>query len=461
MNKNILPLLLAVVLMVTFAPQSAFANKCIPPTCGACCPSVIGACQDSCLCVSNGETGAPDQPKTTLGHITEEFKKQRKWLVDQFFKEPNAKDGLGILAALKAMTTQLTTVGMLQVEAIGGFFDAKHQLETQRLFQQLTARAHKDYSPNEELCEIGTISRSLAASSRNKELTKVVFSKRATDRNLLANDTPSMEGTFSDKRTRLRQFIKKYCDKGDNMGNLNLLCMKSENRRELFNKDINFTATIDTPLTLDVDFSGQGKSDTTDDEEALFALTSNLFAHELAPEKTQNNFLTRDGEPNLEGAAGAYLDWRALTAKRSVATNSLASIIAEKAKGDTQAQPFIYSFIQEMTKGKNTELAPAEIEKLLGDKPSYYAQMEVLTKKLYQNPNFYSDLYDKPANVLRKDVAIQAATLMQKRDLYHSYLRSEMLLAVMLETTLADEQNRIDNEFAKGFNTGEMEDPRP
>ncbi len=462
MNKKLFPLLCMILLTLTLFSQNAWAGCKPDPACGCgACSTHVSACQSHCLCVSNAETGAPDRPKTTLGHITEEFKKQRKWLIDQFFKEPNAKDVLGILAALKIMTTQLTSVGMMQVEAIGGFFDAKHQLETQRLFQQLTARAHKDYSPNEELCEIGTISRSLAASSRNKELTKTVFSKRATDRHLLANDTTAIEGTFSDKRTRLRQFIKKYCDKGDNMGNLNLLCMKSENKRKLFNKDINFTATIDTPLTLDLDFSEEGKSETTDDEEALFALTSNLFAHELAPDKKQNNFLTNQGKPNMVGAAGAYLDLRALTAKRSVAANSLASIIAEKAKGDKEAQPFIYSFIREMTKGKDTELAPAEIEKLLGDKPSYYAQMEVLTKKLYQNPNFYSDLYDKPANVLRKDVAIQAATLMQKRDLYHSYLRSEMLLAVMLETALTDEQDRIDNELAKGFNTGEMEDPRP
>jgi len=459
MNKILLPVLSIIFVVLISLPSSAWAFTCIPPTCGACCPPVLKACQDHCLCVSNAETGTPDKPDTTLGHISSEFQKQRKWLVDQFFKEPNKKDQLGILAAFKIITSQLTTVGMLQVEAIGTFFDAKHQLETQRIFQQLTTKAHKDYHASEGLCEIGTISKSLAASSRVGAVVKSTFSKRSTDRQLLAKDTIGVEGSFSDKRSRLRQFIKKYCDKDDNMGNLSRLCMKSENKRELFNKDINYTSTIDTPLTLDLDLSNQGQ-DKTDDEEAIFALTANLFAHELAPEKNQNFFLTDKEEPNMAGAAGAYLDWRALVAKRSVAANSFASIISEKTKGDAQAQPFIYSFIQEITKGKEQELAPEEIEKLLGDKPSYYAQMEVLTKTLYQSPTFYADLYDKPANVLRKDVAIQAATLMQKRDLYHSYLRSEMLLAVMLETALIDEQTRIENEFGPAFNTGEMEDPR-
>jgi len=73
--------------------------------------------------------------------------------------------------------------------------------------------------------------------------------------------------------------------------------------------------------------------------------------------------------------------------------------------------------------------------------------MEILTKKLYQSPKFYSDLYDKPANVLRKDVAIQAAELMQKRDIYRSLLRSEITLATMLETALLSEQENLKNEL--------------
>jgi len=40
------------------------------------------------------------------------------------------------------MTNQLTATSMQQVQIIGSFFDAKHQLETQRMFQQMTAEAH-------------------------------------------------------------------------------------------------------------------------------------------------------------------------------------------------------------------------------------------------------------------------------------------------------------------------------
>ena len=140
------------------------------------------------------------------------------------------------------------------------------------------------------------------------------------------------------------------------------------------------------------------------------------------------------------------MDARAISAKRAVASNSMGAITAMKVKGTDDSQPFIYALIKEMG---GDDMSVDEIKELIGEKPSYFAQMEILTKKLYQNPNFYTELYDKPANVMRKDVAIQAATLMQKRDLYRSYLRSEMVLAVMLEAALQSEQNRIMNEINK------------
>jgi hypothetical protein len=80
--------------------------------------------------------------------------------------------------------------------------------------------------------------------------------------------------------------------------------------------------------------------------------------------------------------------------------------------------------------------------------PSYYAQMEVLTKKIYQNPDFYTNLYDKPANVERKEVAMQAIGLMQKFDLFKSYLRTEASLSVLLETSIQDLQDKVQDQFA-------------
>ena len=97
-------------------------------------------------------------------------------------------------------------------------------------------------------------------------------------------------------------------------------------------------------------------------------------------------------------------------------------------------------------------------ENILGKNPSYDAQMEVLTKKIFQDSEFYIDTYDKPSNVARQEVAIQAIELMQKRDLYRSFLRSEIIASVMLETALLEEQDRIKNDVKNAIEGGKSHD---
>src|SRR5690606_24858080 len=112
---------------------------------------------------------------------------------------------------------------------------------------------------------------------------------------------------------------------------------------------------------------------------------------------------------------------------------SFAAITAMRAAGDPESQPYLYKMVQELG------VPDDDIEKMLGKHPSYFAQMELLTKKAFQNPVFYTDLYDKPANIDRKGAALQALGLMQDRDMYESLLRSEAVLSVLLEMMIAEE----------------------
>ncbi len=86
-----------------------------------------------------------------------------------------------------------------------------------------------------------------------------------------------------------------------------------------------------------------------------------------------------------------------------------------------------------------------EIDDILGVRPSYYAQMEVLTKKIYQHPNFYLNLYDKPANVDRIGASITAISLMNQRDRFESLLRREMLTSVLLEEEISKHANTVNS----------------
>lgn len=426
-----------------FVPQ---AQAC---TCTSCC-SVISMCgAGTCACTSDKQT------PVTVNHTTEAFKKHREWMTDVLFGnkekgvdsqsgDANIRDkNAGLLEMLSVMTSQLTAAAMDQVMIIGTLLDAKHQLETQRVFQHMTAQAHKDYHPSEGLCEVGTVMRDLASAQRKTNAAKLGLANRMNARQNMSGVTTSQAGSESDMWSRLNNFVDNYCNKADNGGGLEYLCLGSEAQKERYNKDVHYAHTVDTPLTIDLDFSQKAVA-TTPDEEDVLALTANLFYSDPLPFLEEKVLLTQDDEPSEN--AYTYMDARALAAKRSVAQNSIAAIVSEKARGNEEGKPFIYAIIKELG---GEELSDDEIIKLLGERPSYFAQMEVLTKKIYQDPVFFTELIDKPANVQRKEVALQAIELMQKRDIYRALLRTEAVYATMVETSLIDIQREVETEFER------------
>jgi len=415
--------------LITIASGPALASCCAP----------VAACDFKCTAISEREK------IKTIEHHREEFRLHRKWLVEVFFAKH-------ILPALMLFAEQITAMAMHQVTVIGAFFDAKHQLETQRLFQELMAQAHKDYHPSEGMCTFGTAVRSLAASDRNTDLSAIGFSARVQQRELLSGNAAAANGRTSDYLSRLKQFRELYCDRNDNGKGLQNLCPQPSVEQGRTNNDINYTVMVDSPLTLKLDFTPEGDPDhppnphagtVSKDEEDIFALTANLYAHNVAPAFPQAFLSDQAGVVNPQGVKH-YMNIRSIAAKRSVARNSFAAIAGMKSQGEKEVQPYLYALIKEM--GISNE---QEIRDYLGERPSYYAQMEVLTKKIYQNPLFYAELYDKPANVERKTVAMQAIELMQRRDMYRSVLRSEATLSVMLETALMEQQEKLSNEISR------------
>ncbi|MCI5060385.1 MAG: hypothetical protein MRY79_04855 [Alphaproteobacteria bacterium] len=365
------------------------------------------------------------QEQTTIDHITKEFIKHREWLMKILWEAH-------VLPAMMLMTEQLSAVAMQQAMIIGTFFDAKHQLETQRLIQELAAKAHKDYQPSKGMCEFGTNARSLAASDRNSEFTAEAVGARGLQRNLLTGDVMSVGGPRDDRASRWQQFKTTYCSPADIANGLGLLCEGS--KKERYNRDVNFTALMDIPPTLEIDFT---KTNVTDDEEDVLAMLSNLYGHDVLQRIPESTML-KDNEPG--GGAFALMDNRALAAKRSVAQSAFNAWAGMRAQGEDKVMPYMEAILKEMG------IKEDEIKEMLGERPSYHMQMELLTKKLYQQPNFYANLYDKPTNIDRKEVAMQAIGSMQKWDTYRSQLRSEAIASVLLETSLEQIQDEYANE---------------
>ncbi len=392
-----------------------------PPTSGGSCGAACNSCRN---CVPH----IHKNHEAIRAHVTSEFEQHRTWIVSTFFTDH-------VLPSMQLMTTEFASNMMQQVQAIGSFFDAKQQLETQRLFQQMKAQTNKDYQPSVSMCTIGTNMRSLAASERQTNLGQVAFANRMLQRQTLSGDNISTFGTETDRRSRLDMFIKNFCNKEDHAGGLEKLCASGGTNKKQINMDVDYTSAFENKLTLKLNLTEEGKDEVTDDEENIFALSTNLFGNNV-PFPIKSEFML-DAQKNPTAHADWYLDFRSLIAKRSVAQNSFAAITAMKSEGNDEVAPFLKAILLE------SGVEPTVIEERLGEKPSYFAQMEVMTKDLYQNPTFYANLYDKPVNIERKAVALQAIELMQDRDIYKSLLRSEAVLATLVETMLAEEQANV------------------
>lgn len=334
-------------------------------------------------------------------------------------------------ASLMLMAEQFTLNMEAQVQAIGMIFDAKHQLETQRLFQEKVAEAHKDYQPSEQMCTFGTFARDLVATERTANLTR-----NAVAEHILEKEVGQGETMYADisqgNLSRIAQFRKKFCDPSDNVNGLRELCPEGA-PVEMRNRDINFTQTLDQPLSLDINLND---ATVTQDEETVFALVDNLFATDPLPRAPKEAGDLRKFNYN-------YLNLRSITAMRGIARNSIANIIAMKTatpnRDDETNGPYLRALMREFG------LPDEEIFKILGENPSYNAQMEFLTRKIYQNPQFYTNLYDKPANVQRIRAAMKAIKLMQDRDIQAALQRREMLMSIMLELKLRDEGDDVYN----------------
>lgn len=369
-------------------------------------------------------------------HITNRFIDYRRWLLETFFRD-------NLLQAMMRMTEQLSAVGMHQMFAVGALMDAKIQLDTQRDLQTLQVEAIKDYQPSEDFCTFGTNMRSVSASEHAAVSRKLTLNKISMTRHLGTLNSASAQNPDKDKRSRWDLFVAENCMVFNNnwdpnnptISGLQPLCGASADS-ERANRDIHYGRFIDQARTInDVDFINAAASDT---ERDVISLARNLYGHDVF--KRDIGFLTRDT------VQSQYFDLRAVAAKRAVAENSFNSIVAMKTPGTTTGPSDTRQFMASILRDLGIDDIN-EITDLMGDDPSYYAQLEVLAKRIYQDQSFYANLYDKPENVQRTNVAMRAIELMLDREMYESRLRKEMMISVLLASKLEVNYQQVQSDL--------------
>ena len=252
-----------------------------------------------------------------------------------------------------------------------------------------------------------------------------------------------------------------------------------------FNRDINYTRLIEKPRTLEIDLSDNtlrsivppasalytGLINQPGDEEDVIALSKNLYGH-----KVLSRGLTSLSNENIRRL---YLALRSVAAKRNVAQTSFNAIVALKSAGTSHEMTGDIQRPSDMSGGTETvtldnkqsrrflaaiiaQLLPAEpvgtggyIFSLIGYSPSYFSQLEILSKRIYQDPSFYANLYETPANVARKKVAMKAIELMVDRAIYESQIRREMSISVLLASKLRAMHRDANKGLARAKGQGE------
>lgn len=341
------------------------------------------------------------------------------------------------MAIFNAMMEQFTTNMMEQVMIIGTFMDAKHQMESQRLMQDLDIQIHKEMAPTTQMCVLGTNVRGLTSSGLKADANAYILGNGLLSRSMLPFEQMTGWDEDASMRSRLEQYVNNYCDPKDNGGIMEPLCNTAATpappgRR---NKDLNFTSLIDGPLTMDIDFTNNAL---TNDEEDVLAMSYNLFGTAMFPTIPED--LIREGPlEDMGPGTWIYQNIRSLQAIRGVAQNSFAHLVGMKAQGTGYDTPYLTAIMAQLG------MPPDDITKFLGQNPSYFAQMDVLTKRIYMSPNFFVNLFTQPANIERTGVALQAIELMQDRDRFEASLRREMLISMIVEMKLRELEKPVNN----------------
>jgi hypothetical protein len=423
-------------------------NNLAAPANAACCVACTAAdCGSSPpLIPSAHNTYLPQIQQNT----SSQFASHKDWITDDFLKNQVAQ-------TLQEIAENLTKTGMEQIYRIGTFFDAKHQMESQRLTGELALQAHKDYQPSESFCTFGTAVRSIAHTESAAKTFAMTMNRRQMARHLGVKNISGASNRDEDKKNRWNHFLEHYCDPQDNNwkdgvadSGLTSVCgATGGGNTNRINIDVDFTRLIENNRTLDI-YGGVWVS--SFDELDIMALGNNLYGHNTLTRNLSEISVSKDELSSL------YLDLRSIAAKRSVAENSYNAIVGLKSQGSTglrantsDTNKYLGKILQDLG------IPDDEVVKYLGLDPSksyignadadasYFATLEILAKKIYQNPKFYSNLYDTPANIKRKAAALKAIELMLDRTIFESQLRQERAMSVLLSSRLkgfAEEANK-------------------
>lgn len=355
---------------------------------------------------------------------------RKDFIMDAFYSCPVEK-------SFKSLTDEIRNILVFQATAIGSFIDASILNNTLRDLEVVSSDTLKSYTPSDQICRFGTLSRSLAQSESKVDTNRMQLSEIGLAKNLGKFSSASASGRGSEFESRLMIFAERVCDLKDNNNGLDKLCPIATPSKDVYlNRDIDYTRLLGNGVTINADMTD---ANGTQDETNLVTLSHFLYGHRQPTKRTSQTTLTESS-----GSLGMYTDYRSVVARRAAAQNSFNTFAAMNMAGSGGSDVYMRQVLAQIG------ISASDADIYLGAKntdpavkSSYNAQMNVLTKQIFQNPAFYANLMESTVNVKRTSASLQGLGLMQARDTYKSMTRSEMLLAILVELEARKISNNI------------------
>ncbi len=382
-----------------------------------------GAVQAACNCDPTTMALHLRTQQNVKQFIDNEYRKHKQFLEQKFWNEK-------LEPALQEYTQQEVMSTQERTKALAAEADAAAANKIAVAVGEKQAENALTYQPNPQVCGVASGVRNLALASAVGQEVVTETTTASVDRRLAIDVPEGKSPQEADIDARRETLTDRFCDPDAWGGAMRGVCKQAG---DLKNRDITYRDTVDAPWTLDIrpDYTSKDKDEWTNDEVAVDAMRTNLFGHELYPRPTAAEFKNRDVQIG-------YMNQRALEAKRNVAQYSFDTLVGQKAAGSEAAKQWLEASLSKLGLQMDDETR-AKIK----DKPSYYAIMEVLTKRMYQDPNFYNNLIQPGPQVAQTQASLQAVGLMQMRDVYESMLRSELILSLIVEMELGEQQEVV------------------
>jgi len=355
---------------------------------------------------------------------------RKDFIMDAFYSCPVEKD-------FQELNDELRNVLASKAVSTGAFLDASIMNDTLKSLQVASSNTLKNYTPSDQVCRFGTLSRSLAQSETKVDTNRLLLSEIGLAKNLGKVFTISTSGRGSEFESRLMIFAEKFCDLKDNNNGLDKLCPSATPSKDVYlNRDIDYTRLLGHGVTINADMTD---AKNTQDETSLITLSHFLYGHRQPTKRTSITTLTESA-----GSLGTYTDYRSVVARRAAAQNSYNTLAAINMAGSGGSDVYMRQALAQIgISGVDADIYLGAKNADPAVKSSYNAQMNLLTKQIFQDPAFYANLMESEANVKRTSASLQGLGLMQARDTYKSMTRSEMLLAILVELESRKISNNI------------------